>query len=119
MAKRILAIDDEPELLQIVCEHFAGRYEVDTAAFATAAVQTFERNRPNVVLLDINMPGVDGLKLFAFLRKVDSTIPVVVITGNTSNHVSQKCLEGGAFAYMPKPVNLAYLEHLVAAATGV
>lgn len=116
--KRILAIDDEPELLEIHREHLEGRYAVDTAVYATEAVQTFEQNRPDLVLLDINMPGVDGLTLLAFLRKIDRAVPVIIITSNPSARVAQKCLESGAFAYAPKPLNLTYLDHLVAAALG-
>jgi DNA-binding NtrC family response regulator len=116
--KRVLAVDDEPELLNVFRERLQGRYDIDTAVCASDAVQTLERNRPDVLLLDINMPGVDGLTLLSFVRKTHAKLPVIVITGNTDHRVSQKCLEQGAFAFAPKPLHLDYLDHLVASAVG-
>ena len=118
MRKRILAVDDEPEMLAILRERLEKRYEVHTAAFATEAVRTLETMQPEVMLLDINMPGVNGLTLLEFLKSRNIATRVIVITGNPSNKVSQACLENGAFAYCPKPMNMEYLDHLVAAALG-
>jgi DNA-binding NtrC family response regulator len=116
--KRVLVIDDEPAILDLLREHLQRRYEVETAAFATEAVRALEKDRPDLVLLDINMPGVDGLQLLTFLKRIDVRVPVIVITANTSTQVAAKCLEAGAFAYLPKPISLSYLDHLAAAATG-
>jgi CheY-like chemotaxis protein len=113
--QRVLIVDDEPEFVAILQEHFAGRYEVDTALSATEGVRAFESRRPNLVLLDINMPGVDGLKLLVFLRQADPAVPIIVITGNTSTPIAAQCIKAGAFGYVPKPCNLVYLEHLASA----
>ena len=58
--KRILVVDDEPALLKILKEHFQGQYEVDTANSGAAAIERFVRQRPDVVFLDVNMPGISG-----------------------------------------------------------
>ena len=116
--KQILAVDDEPEILEILRERLEKRYEVHTAAFATEAVRTLEQAKPHLVLLDINMPDVDGLQLLAFMKARKIETQVIVITANPSNHVSQTCIEHGVFAYCPKPIQLPYLDHLVAAALG-
>ena len=114
----MLAVDDEPWVLDIIREHFADRYDVDTALSATSAVSAFERRRPDVVFLDVNMPGVDGLQLLAFLRKVDPAVPVIIVTAHTDLRIAAQALEAGAFSYVPKPFNLVYMEHLAAVATG-
>jgi CheY-like chemotaxis protein len=116
--RQILAVDDEPEILAIFRERLQARYDVHTATFATEAVRRLETVRPELILLDINMPGVDGLALLQFLKSRRMDTPVIVITANPSNKVSQACLEHGAFAYCPKPLNMTYLDHLVAAALG-
>lgn len=116
--KQILAVDDEPEILEILRERLQNRYDVHTATFATEAVRTLEAKQPELMLLDINMPGVDGLTLLGFLKARNIKTRVIVITANPSHKVSQTCLEHGAFAYCPKPMNMAYLDHLVAAALG-
>ena len=113
--KRVLAIDDEPAILDIIREHLQDRYDVETVEFATAAIRALESVRPDLVLLDINMPGVDGLQLLTFLKRT-MTMPVIVITANASSQVAARCLQEGAFAYLPKPISLSYLDHLVAAA---
>jgi len=114
--KRILVVDDEPELLEILREHFQGRYEVDTALSGASAIERFVRNRPNVVFLDINMPGVDGLAVLKLLREADPKIPVIIVTANAQNQVAAECLAHGAFSYVPKPFNLTYMDHMAAAA---
>jgi CheY-like chemotaxis protein len=116
--KRILAVDDEPELLKVIRERLGSRYDVDIATSATAAVQAIDRQRPDLVLLDLNMPDVNGLTLLKFLRRANVSVPVIVLTGNPSVAVAEQCLRHGAFAYAPKPINLAYLEHLVVTALG-
>ena len=118
MRRRILAVDDEPEILALLRERLQTQYEVHTATAATEAVRTLEATQPELVLLDINMPGVNGLKLLEFLKSRNIATRVIVITGNPSNEVSQACMELGVFAYCPKPMNMTYLDHLVAAALG-
>jgi two-component system, NtrC family, response regulator AtoC len=114
--RRLLVVDDEPTILDIVREHFSAEYDIGAAASATEAVRVLDQRRPDVILLDINMPGVDGLKLLMFLRKVDPGVPIIVVTANTSNKVAADCVKAGAFGYIPKPFNLTYMEHFVAAA---
>ena len=113
--QRVLIVDDEPHFVAILREHFSERHDVDTAFSATEGVRAFELHRPHLVLLDLDMPGVDGLKLLTFLRQMDPRVPIIVITGNTSAPIAAQCLKAGAFGYVPKPCNLVYLQHLAAA----
>ncbi|HEX2439948.1 MAG TPA: response regulator [Methylomirabilota bacterium] len=114
--KRLLVVDDEQELLDILRQHFAGRYEVDTAASGAAAVERFIRQRPDVVFLDVNMPGTSGVEVLKLIKQADETIPVIMVTGNTEIPVAEQCLRLGAFSYVPKPFNLTYMEHMAAIA---
>ena len=103
MRKRMLVVDDEVRVLDVVREHFADRYEVDTAMSATDAVHIFEQGRPDVVFLDLQMPGVDGLALLTFLRRVHPEVPIIIVSANTSHRVAHDCVKVGAFGYVPKP----------------
>ena len=114
--KRLLVVDDEPELVDILRQHFEGRYEVDTAASGAAAVERFIRQRPDVVFLDVNMPGTSGVEVLKLIKQADETIPVIMVTGNTEIPVAEQCLKLGAFSYVPKPFNLTYMEHMAAIA---
>jgi CheY-like chemotaxis protein len=113
---RILVVDDEPELLQVLREHFEGRYEVETALSGASAIERFVRQRPDMVFLDINMPGGNGLAVLKLLRQADPKIPVVIVTANAENAVAAECITEGAFGYVPKPFNLTYMDHMAAVA---
>jgi two-component system, NtrC family, response regulator AtoC len=114
--RRILVVDDEPELLEIFRAHFEGRYEVDTAASGAAAVERFIRQRPDVVFLDINMPGTSGVEILKLFRQTDDSIPIVMVTANSETRIAEECLTQGAFGYVPKPFNLVYMDHMAALA---
>ena len=114
--KRILVVDDEPELLEVLREHFEGRYEIETALSGAAAIERFVRQRPDMVFLDINMPGGNGLAVLRLLRQADPKIPVVIVTANAENAVAAECITEGAFGYVPKPFNLTYMGDMAAVA---
>jgi CheY-like chemotaxis protein len=114
--KRILVVDDEREMLDVIRQHFQGRYEVDTALSSASAIERFVRNRPDMVFLDVDMPGDSGLAVLKLLRQTDPNIPVVIVTANAQNKVVADCLAQGALSYVPKPFNLTYMEHMAAVA---
>jgi CheY-like chemotaxis protein len=114
--KRILIVDDEQALLDLLAEHFEGRYEVDTATSGAAAIDRFVRQRPDVVFLDINMPGTNGVEVLKLIKQTDPGIPVIMVTANTEMLVAEECLKRGALSYVPKPFNLLYMDHMAAVA---
>jgi two-component system, OmpR family, phosphate regulon sensor histidine kinase PhoR len=114
--KRILVVDDEPEMLEIFRAYFQGRYEVDTATSGATAIERFIRQRPDVVFLDVNMPGANGVEVLKLFQQTDASIPVIMVTGNTQIRVAEECLKQGAFGYVPKPFNLVYMDHMAALA---
>ena len=115
--KRVLVVDDEPELTAVVREYLQDRYLVVVANSGPVALQLAQQHRPDVVFLDINMPGPSGVEVLKALRRVDPTIPVIMVTVNTEVAIVQQCLQAGAFAYVPKPFDLKYMDHLAALAT--
>jgi CheY-like chemotaxis protein len=114
--KRILIVDDEQDLLDLLSEHFEGRYEIDTATSGASAMERFARQRPDVVFLDINMPGGNGVEVLKLLKQTDPSIPVIMVTANTEIPVAEACLNNGAMSYVPKPFNLVYMDHMAAVA---
>jgi two-component system response regulator ResD len=115
--KRVLIVDDEPQLTDVVREYLQEQYEVVVANDGTAALAAFQRQRPDVVFLDVNMPGPSGLDVLKQLRQADPTLPVVMVTVDTEMATVQECLRQGAFGYVPKPFDLKYVEHMAALAT--
>ena len=116
---RILIVDDELELLDMLTTYFLGsNYEVDTATNGSDALVAVARQRPNVVLLDIKMPRMNGVEALKEIMKIDQSITVIMVTGNLDLPVTVEAIRNGAFGYVPKPFDLRYLDHLIAASLG-
>jgi len=103
-------------VVRLLRDHFAGRYDVDTATSARQAVEMFGRQRPDAVFLDTKMPDVDGLTVLKFLRQADPGVGVIVVTADGSPETAHACFKLGALGYLPKPFNVMYLDHLAAVA---
>lgn len=119
--RTILIVDDEPSVREVLVAYFQHEYVprgyvLETAADGAEAVAAVRRRRPALVLLDVEMPGLNGLAALRAIRAFDPTIPVIMVTGNESSRIAGQLIQDGAFSYLPKPVKLVYLDHLVAAA---
>jgi DNA-binding NtrC family response regulator len=112
--KRILIVDDEPLIIEVLAEHFRTSYEVETASSGTEALAAVLRQRPDLVLLDINMPRMNGLEVLKDVKKIDDSIAVIVVTANEQVEVAADALKNGIFGYVPKPFDFRYLDHMVA-----
>ena len=88
---------------------------VETAMNGTDALTAVLRGRPDVVLLDINMPRMNGVEVLKDIKKIDESIPVIMVTANEQISLAADALKTGAFGYVPKPFDFRYLDHMVAA----
>jgi DNA-binding response OmpR family regulator len=114
---RILLIDDDPELVDVLAEYFAGAgYEVMAAHRGADGLTLADQKRPDVVLLDIRMPGMSGVQVLQQLRLRSPELPVVMISGAGDLQLARGCLTRGAFDYVAKPFVLDHVHRCVAAA---
>ena len=110
MSGRILIVDDDPGVRKVLNRILSGAgYAVDEVGDAFQALDVMDTQPPDAALLDIKMPGMDGLGLMDNLRQRGLEIPVVVLTGHGDEFTSQHCLDAGAAAYLTKPPNRAEL----------
>lgn len=87
----ILIADDAPAVLDVLSEVLSQEgHEVHTATTGGEALRRFEEVRPELVVLDIVMPDIDGLVVLDSIRRVDARVPVVLITGLTSEGLARK-----------------------------
>ena len=108
---RILIVDDDPDLLDTLREYLedlGNSYVVETAARGIEALEMVARARPHLVILDVEMPGMNGIQVLKSLRAVDPTIPVIMLTATTDASVASEALRQGAVSYAPKPLDLRH-----------
>jgi CheY-like chemotaxis protein len=116
--KKILIVEDNEVVQDILRQFFEPRYRVQVAGNASQALSIIVRGAPDVALLDIKMPGLDGISLLKSLREMGVTVPIFIMTGYDSLQVAQDVLNAGANGYLPKPFDLLHLDRLVADACG-
>lgn len=116
MKKRILLVDDEAGIrasLKVVLEP---AYEILSASSAQEGLDIFRRASPDLILLDIIMPGMDGLALLETIRKEDIHIPVIMLTGTKTVKTAVDAMKLGAADYLTKPFDVDELRLVVAKA---
>jgi DNA-binding NtrC family response regulator len=113
--RRVLIVDDEPLIVEVLNEHFKKDFEVETALNGADALGAILRKRPDVVLLDINMPRMNGVEVLKDIKQIDESIAVIMVTANEQVSLAAEALKSGAFGYVPKPFDFRYLDHMLAA----
>ena len=104
---RILVVDDEPQVVQIFHELLAQRgYEVEVSSDGDDAIHRVTDGRFDLVLTDINLPGVDGLEVVRAAKAADKDTCVILITGYASTTTAIDALRQGAYDYITKPFDL-------------
>ena len=103
---RILVVDDEPQLLRALATNLKARgYEVDQAATGEAALMLAASHHPDLVVLDLGLPGIDGLEVIAGLRGW-SEVPIVVLSVRAREADKVAALDAGADDYVTKPFGM-------------
>ncbi len=111
---KILVDDDEPKVCEQVKLFFQSKgYEATTATNGEEAIAKLKYERPHLVLLDVRMPGVNGIEVLRQAKKLDPAVGVIMVTAVQDEEVFKEALEEGAFDYLTKPLNLTYLESRV------
>jgi EAL domain-containing protein (putative c-di-GMP-specific phosphodiesterase class I) len=102
---RVLVVDDEPSLLEVVGTMLTeAGWRVDTAANGREALGLVDTHRYEVVLSDIDMPGMTGVELLREIRARDLDVPVLLITGHPRVDTAVEAIEHGALRYLQKPL---------------
>jgi two-component system, NtrC family, nitrogen regulation response regulator GlnG len=110
---RILIVDDDQRIVQLLSDCLKHNHTVDIAMNADEALAIVRRQRPDLVLVDILLPGISGLHLLKEFKRIDPTIPAVMMTGSDNVALAAEALEGGAVSFVRKPVDLIHLDRFV------
>src|SRR5579864_7662078 len=111
---RILVVDDELVVRDSLGKWFTSEgYAAHPVASAREALETIQQKEFDIALIDIKMPGMDGMELQARLKDADPDLTVIIMTGYASVETAVQALKRGAYDYITKPVDPDELSHLV------
>lgn len=114
---RLLLIDDEDAFRETVEKLLTYRgFDVSTAADGAQGMRAVLRGGVEVVILDVKMPGLDGIETLRELKRIQPDLEVIILTGHLLKSTEQEGLKLGAFAYLTKPCSVADLVSIVGAA---
>ena len=114
MPTKLLVVDDEPNIVYVIERCFSSpQMQVVSASNGKAGLQAARTQRPDVVLLDIRLPDMSGLDVFAQLRELDARVPVILMTAYAKTETAIEAISKGAFDYLLKPLDLETLKKLV------
>jgi DNA-binding NtrC family response regulator len=109
-ATRVLVVDDDDAVREMLVEFLASQgYETSTAVDAGAGIAALVATSPDVMLLDINMPGLSGDAALPAIRAAAPRVAVIMVSGTADEDLAKRTLAQGAFDYLVKPVDLTYL----------
>ena len=113
---RILIVDDEQSVREVLSEYFTEQgYSVESAGGGEEALALVERGTPDLVLLDVRMPGIDGVETLRRIRKIAPDVSVIMVTANEDVGLARETLKLGALDYVAKPFDFVYLERAIMA----
>ena len=104
---RIVAIDDEPEFIQMLLDYFEPReYEINAAIRGTRGIELVKEKKPDVVLMDLKMPGIDGDEVLKLLKSMSPAPKIIFITAyDDGGKTRARLLNMGAAACLDKPIS--------------
>ena len=110
----LLVVDDEPAILHAFRRVFREpEVTLLTSDSALGGIEVVQRQSPDVIILDVHLPDLSGLEALRRIRKLDSKVPVIVITGHGTTETAIEATKLGALDYLYKPLELAELRKLV------
>jgi len=114
MPSKLLLVDDERKFAQTLSERLSLRDIGSLVAYdGESALNLIKEEEPEVMILDLKMPGIDGIEVLKRVKQTNPQIEVIILTGHGSEVDRQRCLELGAFAYLEKPVDVNLLSETI------
>ncbi|HNW43730.1 MAG TPA: response regulator [Elusimicrobiales bacterium] len=114
MPKKILIVDDEEKIRFLLQKALEGQYDVLTAPEGLSAVELVKKERPDLVFLDFNMPGPDGVAVLKLIKETGQCPVVWMLTGVDDLGTVLKALETGAAGYITKPLEIEKIRSIAA-----
>jgi len=107
LPSKVLLVDDEREFVETLSERLMMRDMGSAVVYdGQSALEFVQEDEPDVMILDLKMPGIDGIEVLRRVKSSNPNIEVIILTGHGSEADRQTCMDLGAFAYLQKPVDI-------------
>jgi len=104
---RLLLVDDEEDFVFALAERLRFRkYDTRAATSGEAALSEIEKERPDIVVLDLKMPGMGGMEVLREIKTRDPSIDVIMLTGSVDSEIGEIALRAGATYHIVKPMDI-------------
>jgi DNA-binding NtrC family response regulator len=114
MTEKVLLVDDEEEFVETLAERMRNRgMDVETSNSGSAALDLIDDDSYDVVVLDLKMPGMDGLEALERIKKRRPEIQVVLLTGHATVEKGVEAMKRGALEFLEKPIDLSKLSEVI------
>lgn len=114
MKHTILVVDDEKDIRDLFQDVLVQEgYQVFTATNGAEAISLGKRNRLDLALVDIKMPGMDGIEAFQKLKKVKKDMEAIILTGYGTLKTAKEAMRLGAYDYLTKPFDLGLVKNII------
>jgi len=114
MPAKVLLVDDEREFVQTLSERLLMREVGSAVAYdGRSALELVNEDEPDVMILDLKMPGIDGIEVLRRVKATNPDVEVIILTGHGSEADRKVCMELGAYAYLQKPVDIKVLTKIL------
>lgn len=112
--KQILLIEDDPKICESLNNYFVSEsLKLHTLSEGNGALETISQLKPDLILLDINLPGMSGFEILKGIKEKELKIPIIVITGYISTEAAIETMKQGAYEFVTKPFQLEKLARVV------
>jgi CheY-like chemotaxis protein len=114
MPAKVLLVDDEREFVQTLSERLIMRDMGPAVAYdGESALNLIKEDEPEVMIVDLKMPGIDGLEVLKKVKETRPDIEVIILTGHGHEEDRERCMKLGAFAYLQKPLDINELSEII------
>ncbi|MFQ6618273.1 MAG: response regulator [Fidelibacterota bacterium] len=112
--KKILIIDDEEDIRKTLSLFLERRgYGVIEAGDVIDTIKYMNKETPQIIFLDIKLPGLDGIEILKMIKHYDQDIPVIMMSGYATEDMAKESLQLGAFDYVRKPFNMDRIDSIL------
>jgi len=111
---KILIVDDEEHIRSLLDSYLSKQgFETYQAKDGNEAAEMVAQQKPDLIFLDIQLPGMNGVEILKMVKKLNPDIAVIMISGNATEDTAKQTLEIGAFDYIKKPVDLDKVSEVI------